>query len=63
MSTTTEAEYIGEDDQTGTGQQTEEHPPYEHRHEDGTVHHGFTPMCGGLCPQKPPPAPEPPVNG
>lgn len=63
MSTPTDTEFTGEENSTGTTTEpvveTEEHPSYEHIHEDGTVHYGFTPMCAGGCPQKPP---VPPTN-
>jgi hypothetical protein len=58
---TTDTEFTGEENSTSTTtvpvETTEEHPPYEHRHEDGTVHYGFTPTCSGGCPHKPPTTP------
>lgn len=57
MSTPTETEYTGEENSTGTTTtepvvETEEHPTYEHRDRDGSVHYGFTPMCSGGCIKK-----------
>ncbi len=58
MSTPTDTEFTGEENSTGTAQQTQEHPPFQHVHADGSVHYSDQPDCGGLCPDRPgtPPA-------
>jgi hypothetical protein len=57
LSTPTETEFTGEENSTGTttvqSEQTEDHPPYQHVHPDGTVHYSDLPDCGGLCPDRP----------
>jgi len=60
LSTTTEAEFTGEENTGDTATVTpvetpEEHPSYKHVHTDGTFHFSELPDCGGLCPDGPVP--------
>jgi hypothetical protein len=56
---TADTEFTGEENSAGTTQTSEEDQLYEHVQEDGTVHYGVAPLCGGLCPHKPLTSPPP----